>query len=433
MGREDGRAPTFGQRLRQLRVTQGHTLLSLSELTNYSTSYLSELERDKKRASSDSAGRLDDALDAGGTLAALRVSSSTESDAHKTARLLNEDALIIMTTADESARQGRQAGHSNVSDAQLAQWEVELDHIAVDLLTEPVLPLVQQSRSIRDDAFAILEGRQYPRQAERLYAIATRACGLLAGVAADRFALYDAAMKHVRTASVAADLARAPELGAWVASVESAVAFWQGRYRTAAVVAARARESSPIGAEAARLASLEARAWAKMGDRDAMDQALNAASHARDADGPVAGVGIMAFPRSNQLRIAGTAQLWIGDNDRARTQLEDAVTLLAEEYDSMVHMAAARADLALADLRAGRLDAAEAVLQPLISLRDTQPYLANAARRTDDLLAALRGARYATSRVAGQLVADIEAFVAAQAVNGEVEATGVGTDRELPR
>lgn len=433
MGRDDGHALTFGQQLRQLRIAQGHTQGSLGQLTAYSTSYLSELERDKKPATEDSARRLDDALGAGGTLAALRADRTGESDVNTAARLLSEDVVIIMTTADESARHGRQAGHSNVNDSQLSQWETELDHVAVDLLTEPVLPLVQRSRGIRDEAFTVLEGRQYPHQAERLYAITARACGLLAGVAADRFALYEAATKHVRTAAFAAELARRPALSAWVASVQSAVAFWQGRYRTAAVIAAQARQSAPAGAEVARLASLEARAWAKVGDRAAMQEALNAANDARNADGPVAGVGVMDFPRSNQLRIAGTAQLWIGDHDRACVQLQDAVELLAEEYDSLVHLAVARADLALAELHAGRLDAAQATLQPLISLRDTQPYLASAVRRTDDLLAALQEPLYATSQVARQMVDDIEGFLAAQASNGAVIESGIATDRELPR
>jgi len=48
----------------------------------------------------------------------------------------NEEALI-MATADESARHGRRVGNSNIEDGQLDRLEAALNHVALDLLSEP--------------------------------------------------------------------------------------------------------------------------------------------------------------------------------------------------------------------------------------------------------------------------------------------------------
>jgi transcriptional regulator with XRE-family HTH domain len=342
----------------------------------------------------------------------------------------NEEVLIV-NTADESAQHARRAGQTNIADVQLDRLEAAVDRICVEVLTGALIPLVSELRQIRDEAFTALEGRQYPRQTRRLYATAARTCGLLAGVAADRFARYDAAANHVRTATVAAELAEDAALAAWVAALHSTVAFWQGRYRTAAMIGAQARHHSPAGVETARLASLEARAWARIGDHDAMDDALSAAARAADQDGPSAGPGFIAFPRANQARVTATASLWIGDHERARVGLTEAVRLLAAEYDSPAHLAAARFDLAQACLGGGSLDDAAAALRPILA--EEAGYLAGAVRRGSGMLTRLTAPGYAASSAARELVEDIEAFLARQNSNGEADRAGLTSDRQLPR
>lgn len=337
-----------------------------------------------------------------------------------------------MTTADESARHGRRLGSTNVSDEKIDSLSSVLDRVAVDLLTEPLIPLVMDARSARDDAFAALEGRQYPRQSRHLYAVGARACGLLAVATADRFGLPDPANRHAEVCSAAAELAEDAALAAWAASLRSTIAFWQGRYRTSALIAQEARETLPGGVEAARLACYEARAWARLGDGDSMRRALDAATAARDADGPAAGPGVIAYPVANQVRMAGTAYLWCGDNTQARAELESALGLLTRDYASVAHIAATRADLALARLRDGDLDGAADSLEPLLALPSGGGYLAGAARRADSLIDALRAARYVESAMARELVAQIENFVAAQQPNGEAVRAGATSQRPLP-
>ncbi|GAA1643042.1 hypothetical protein GCM10009744_36540 [Kribbella alba] len=361
---------------------------------------------------------------------AIALPSSNRSVRFYDPQSLTERA-IVMATAEESSDHGRTAGSSNVGDAELAWLEGSLDRVAVDLMTGPLIPLVLEMRQIRDQAFTALEGRQYPRQSRRLYAVGARACGLLAVVTSDRFGIYEAAARHARTASVAANLAEEPAVHAWASSLESTIAFWQGRYRSAAIIAQEARMNGPDGVEAARLAAFEARAWAKDGDRESMISALEAAKRAREADGPSAGIGAMAYPLSDQVRMAGTAHLWIGDTEKAEGELTAALGLLVDEYDSLPHVAVTRADLALAYLRSDSLDDAADALSPLLSMTDS--YLAGAARRATDLTGALQSPRYATSQTARQLVSDIEAFVAAQKLNGDVAQAGARTDRALPQ
>lgn len=61
---------TFGQRLRDLRSTHGISLRALADRTHYSRSYLHDLETGRKLPPPDTAARIDDALGAGGGLAA---------------------------------------------------------------------------------------------------------------------------------------------------------------------------------------------------------------------------------------------------------------------------------------------------------------------------------------------------------------------------
>jgi tetratricopeptide (TPR) repeat protein len=324
------------------------------------------------------------------------------------------EAALMIVAADESAQHGRLVGGTNTDDGELDRLDCQLDRAAIDLMTGSLMPLVFDLRRVRDEAFAVLDGRQYPRQARRRYAIGARACGLLAVATADRFGMYAAALTHSHLAAAAADHAEDPALAAWVASLHSTIAFWQGRYHSAAAIAGQARAAVPAGVEAARLASFEARAWAKLGDRESMESALAFAEASREHDGPLAGPGVIEYPMSNQIRIRGTAYLWIGDHARAREELAEALRLLAAEYDSLPHIAAARADLALAYLRADALDDAAEVLEPLLSMTGSGTYLLGAARRAGELTQALRSPPVANSELARRLLAEIDSFASAQ-------------------
>lgn len=408
------------------------SLSDLAKVTNYSKGHLSRVETGRDVPSLTLIRAVDRALSAAGALIATASIVTDSIPVVSAATLSSGEEALIMATADESAKHGRRLGSTNISDEKIDSLGIILERVAIDLLTEPLIPLVLDARNARDEAFTALEGRQYPRQSRRLYAIGARACGLLAVATADRFGLPDPASRHAQVCSAAAELADEPELVAWAASLHSTIAFWQGRYRTAALIAQEARQKSRGGVEMARLACYEARAWARLGDHTSMRRALDAAQSARDTDGPAAGAGVIAYPLANQVRMIGTAYLWSGDNAKARTELESALRLLARDYVSVAHIAATRADLALARLRDGDLDGAADTLEPLLTLTSTSGYLAGAARRAEKLVEALGSARYTGSAVARRLVVQIEEFVAAQQTNGEAARTGATSERRLP-
>ncbi|TML31917.1 MAG: helix-turn-helix domain-containing protein [Actinobacteria bacterium] len=66
--------PQFRHRLRELRERAGLSLRALGALSNYSHSYLHDLERGVKQPTADTAARLDGALSADGQLTTLVTS-----------------------------------------------------------------------------------------------------------------------------------------------------------------------------------------------------------------------------------------------------------------------------------------------------------------------------------------------------------------------
>jgi hypothetical protein len=122
--------------------------------------------------------------------------------------------------------------------------------------------------------------------------------------------------KHARTAWICATKAGHNELKAWVLGVRSTIDFWLHQYRQAAERAAEGRQYISSGTELVRLASLEARARGRIGDRDGVQEAIGLASSARETvneQDEARHPGIFAFPMANQVRCAGNAHLWLGE------------------------------------------------------------------------------------------------------------------------
>jgi hypothetical protein len=317
--------------------------------------------------------------------------------------------------ADRAHAFVRWALHSNTTDEWLDRIEESAFTAAVDLTRGPPLPVIADLRQIRDELFAALEGRHYPRHGRRLYATSAVTYGLLACAEADYLGRYRTAAKLASAAVAAADLAESDAIAAWGGSLQSAIAFWRGRYLAAANIAQRAQASAPAGVESARLATLAARAWAKLGEQARMQEALDEAADVRSPDRPSTGAGIMAFSYANQLRIAANAQLLAGRPDAAVPQLIEVIEQLQNDSASYLHSAAARADLAIGCVRTGDLDGADAALRPLLTLTRSGQQLFGAARRSEDLLVELEGPDHGGSRAAQELAADVRVFAGAQA------------------
>jgi hypothetical protein len=188
----------------------------------------------------------------------------------------------VAMAASESAHFGQFAEQSNVGPDTLEQFRADLVRIVTNYPNRPVYPLFVEVRALRNRAFELLEGRQYPEQSRELYLVAGALCGVLANASFD-LGWLPAAETQARTAFLCAELAGNNALRAWIRGMQSLVAYWDERPRAAVERAADGWRYVPeTGTARVRLASIEARAHARMGDQRETEHALARAEQARD-------------------------------------------------------------------------------------------------------------------------------------------------------
>ncbi|MFE9170476.1 helix-turn-helix domain-containing protein [Streptomyces kebangsaanensis] len=267
-----------------------------------------------------------------------------------------------------SADFARFIAQRNADEFVVEQLEADVARLARVYVSHPLLELYVEIKRLRDGAFELLRGRQRPRQTADLYVAGSRLCGLSAHVCLD-LGDYDSAATHARTARACAEAAGHEGMLAWVRSVESLIAYWTGRYEQAAQLARAGRHHRAGGSIGARLASLEARALAVVGDRAGAVAALTDAGRSREAmSGHDEMPGIFAFPAAKQFAYAGTTQLAVGGREHVQRAITSAGTAIrlyrsAEDDDrSIGDLLAAHVDLARGHLLLGDLDGTEAVL-----------------------------------------------------------------------
>lgn len=274
----------------------------------------------------------------------------------------------VSADAVMSADFARFIAQRNADEFVVEQLEADVARLARAYVSHPLLELYVEIKRLRDGAFELLRGRQHPRQTADLYVAASRLCGLSAHVCLD-LGDYDSAATHARTARACAEAGGHEGMLAWVRAVESLIAYWTGRYEQAARLAQAGRHHRAHGSIGARLASLEARALAIVGDRAGAVAALADAERSREAmpshdDVP----GIFAFPTAKQFAYAGTTNLAVGGREHVQQAIVSADTAIrlyrsADDDDQSVgDLFAAHVDLARGHLLLGDLDGTEAML-----------------------------------------------------------------------
>jgi hypothetical protein len=299
--------------------------------------------------------------------------------------------------ASESARFGQFAEQSNVGPHTLEQFRADLVRIVTIYPNRPVYPLFVELRALRNRAFELLEGRQHPEQTRELYLVAGALCGVLANASFD-LGWLPAAETQARTAFLCAELAGNNALRAWIRGTQSLVAYWDERPRAAVELAADGWRYVPeTGTARVRLASIEARAHARLRDQRAAENALARAEQARDevrgADDPG---GMLAFPLAKQSYYAATARLWLGGKD-SHTEAERDAAHAVELYEAdppeqrrLGELCLARLDLAAARLGCDDLDGAAEQLQDVLTIATK--------RRTDSVVRRLNQVRRGLQR-----------------------------------
>jgi tetratricopeptide (TPR) repeat protein len=133
--------------------------------------------------------------------------------------------------------------------------------------------LVSQRRWLH----AVMREHHPPRRLTRLYAAASQMSGILASVALD-LRSFATARAYAVEAFHLAHLLADPDLTAWVRATQSLIEYYDGCYAESLAHARDGLRISPRGPQSIRLAANgEARALARMGDRQGVDFAIGRA------------------------------------------------------------------------------------------------------------------------------------------------------------
>ncbi|MFE6775511.1 XRE family transcriptional regulator [Streptomyces sp. NPDC057702] len=274
----------------------------------------------------------------------------------------------LVADASRSARFARYISALNATETTVEQLHADTARLARHFVSQPAGTLHREIRDLRDETFELLRGRQRPRHTHDLLVTASRLCGLSAHLCLDA-GQYEAAATHARAAWSCAEVAGHNEMLAWVRSIESLIAFWNGNPRRAALRAQQGQHLSGTGSVGVRLASLEARALAATGNTHGAVLALAAAERARESmRAPDGMAGVFSFPSAKQATYASTTHLALGGSGHLRQAIRCAETSVAlygsvpDADRSTFDLLAAHLDLVRGRTLAGDLDGAEAEL-----------------------------------------------------------------------
>lgn len=181
----------------------------------------------------------------------------------------------VTVVADESAVFARWSAATNVDEHVLDQLDAEVADLVERFLVAPPGVVFGGLVQGRDTLFElIVNGRQPPRPAMRLYGAAGQVCAMLAHASAD-LGIAHAAMTQSRVALRCAQHAEAPALAGYIAWVRSNLLYWNEQYDQAADLVGAALRAAPAeGTTRMRLASQLARVEARRGRADAVRGAL---------------------------------------------------------------------------------------------------------------------------------------------------------------
>jgi tetratricopeptide (TPR) repeat protein len=337
---------------------------------------------------------------------------------HRRDRLLSGDPdnppseeEVIMEAAGQSAEFGEWAEATNVGSTTLEQLEEDVRRIAHSYLRSPPLPLMLSTLRVRNRVFTLLEGRQQPNQTRHLYLLAGRLCGLLAWMAGD-VGRHAEAETQARTGWLCAELADADGLRAWIRATQSKSAFWEGRVQESARLAEDGLRYTSTDTAGVLLASLGARAWARLGDSDSAHTALGVAHDRRDRAGEDEVGGLWGFSEAQQWYLAGTTHLYLHEPTEALAAANKAVWLYEVGDPAQRFYGAemlALIDAATAHLQAGEIEGAQSKLEAVLALPPEQR-LETFTTRLGEMREVLRRSRYAVSRPGAEIHRQIEDF-----------------------
>lgn len=329
----------FADELRRLRKDRGMSLRELGAAALQSHTYVHDLETGRKPPPAlDVAKRLDQALAAGGRLAAF-LDESDEIEALE---------LVRRVTA------------SDVSTETLNRLERAADRMAMAYATTPPDELLPRVRKHLRYAGSLLDARKSIVQHRRLVVVGGWLSLLRATLHID-LRQAGAAAAHLDAATGLAEQADHPEIAAWALETRAWYSLTGGDYRGALEQSQRAQAVAPQGSSAYLQATAqEGRAWARLGDRRQTSKVLTGLERLAGArPEPDQPEHHYHYDPAKAHAYAATTLAWAGDPAAVRVA-QEVLGELQRDGARPRRMASARLDMGLALLAADRGDEAAA-------------------------------------------------------------------------
>lgn len=282
----------------------------------------------------------------------------------------------VLTVAHESSEHAERAEHRAIGEATLEQLRADVIRLSSAAMTDEPFPLFLEMRRVRDRIHSALDRRLWPRDQTELYFLLGCLNGLMACQSA-HLGSPTGAEELLRAGWAYATIIDNRPLFGHLRLLQAEVAYWAGQPWRCRELALSGLDYLPAGPNGAMLQLAYARAAAQLGDGPETRRAIGAARDVRDRDfhdDLLEIGGEFSFSMASQHYFAGSAYISLPEGGvDAAAELEQAIAAYEREPEpgelpSDYCKMAARIDLATADLKAGRLDAAVAAADPVLAL-----------------------------------------------------------------
>ncbi|RZS30511.1 hypothetical protein EV193_11631 [Herbihabitans rhizosphaerae] len=324
---------------------------------------------------------------------------------------------LIKVAAFESRRHAENAQVGLMSDMTIDELTAEVERLVKAKLHTSSLSLFPDLVNVRDRIYRLLEYRQYPRQQEQLYFLASVVCALLAGSSAS-VGFPRAAMEQARASWTYAEIIGHNSLRFKARMRQATLVDWDDRPQQALDLAISAGQWATEPIAKAQLNNAIAAYSARTSRYDAARESLVRAFREHESSPGDSELfdhlgGAFSYSRAKLLQVATETYIRLSD---PRSAQECAVTSI-EMYESgpserraLGNETSARIDLGHARLLEGDLDGARNALYPVFELEPARR-LEWVGLRLKDFSATLRRNNHlAVSSQGRQLASNIEEF-----------------------
>ncbi|MRH91255.1 hypothetical protein GFY24_28080 [Nocardia sp. SYP-A9097] len=285
----------------------------------------------------------------------------------------------LAADAEKSMEFAEWAGDTQTGRLAVDALAYELARIAQSYVHGPPQPVLSELAVLRGEIRRALQAGPSPQRATELLFLGSLAIELLAQ-ATGVLGTTIVAMQHAVAAESLAEQVGYQDLRAWVIGTKALIAEWSGNLPAALAFARQAAAFAPTGHQRLRLAAIEARCAARLGQHRDARAAITRILHGIEggstgADAVAQFGGALHFRPAKMACYIGTTYRILGDNRNAELWALEAVhgysTGPAEER-SYGHEAVARADVAIVRIERGAIDSADEVLEPVFAMPDCQ-------------------------------------------------------------